>query len=135
MLPIVEINRLESSLNYGCFGVLRINKQVFCVTLEPPNFENMRNISAIPAGQYICGKIKSAKYGETFEVRHVPNRSNILFHAGNLVAHTEGCIILAQHYGKLRGNRAVLNSGATFRAFLGKFLGDDEFSLTISEHY
>ena len=131
--PVVELIRLENSHQYGTFGVLKIGKQVFCVTLEPPNFDNMRNTSCIPTGQYLCSRIESPNFGETYEVRHVPNRSHILFHAGNWVRNTEGCILLAQHYGKLQGNRAVLNSGATFRRFLSD-LGDyDTFSLTIRE--
>ena len=133
--PVVELIRLENSHQYGTFGVLKIGKQVFCVTLEPPNFDNMRNTSCIPAGQYLCSRIESPNFGETYEVRHVPNRSHILFHAGNWVRNTEGCILLAQHYGKLQGNRAVLNSGATFRRFLSE-LGDyDTFSLTIREAF
>jgi hypothetical protein len=135
MLPVVDLVRLETNLNYGTFGVLRIQKEVFCVTLEPPSFQNMKNLSCIPAGQYKCGRVQTVKIGETFEVRHVPNRFNILFHAGNLVIDTEGCILLAQHYGKLKGNRAVLNSGATFKGFMGAMLGYDEFCLTIKEEF
>jgi len=135
MLPIVEIIRLESNLQYGCFGKMRINKEVFCDTLEPPNFQNMQNMSCIPAGQYLCSKVTSPRFGATYEVRHVPNRANILFHAGNLVKDTEGCILLAQYSGKLRGDRAVLNSGATFKAFMAAMRGHDTFHLTVRECY
>lgn len=133
--PVVELIRLENSHQYGTFGALKIGKQVFCVTLEPPNFDNMKNTSCIPAGQYLCSKIESPNFSETYEVRHVPNRSHILFHAGNWVRNTEGCILLAQHYGKLQGDRAVLNSGATFRRFLAELADYDTFSLTIREAF
>ena len=133
MNPCVEIIRLETCLSYGTFGALRIQKEVFCVTLEPPCFENMQNMSCIPAGQYRCVRVQSHKYGETFEVHHVPNRSGILFHAGNMVTDTEGCILLAQHYGKLRGDRAVLNSGTTFKEFMNRMQGYNIFILTIKE--
>ena len=135
MNPIVEILRIETCLSYGTFGILRIQKEAFCVTLEPPNFGNMQNVSCIPAGQYKCNRFRSAKFGDTFEIAHVPNRSGILFHAGNAVKETEGCVLLAQYFGKLRGDRAVLNSGLTFKMFMDRMAGVDSFSLTVAEHF
>ena len=134
-MKVIEIIRLENNHHFGVFGVLRVQKEVFCVTLEPPDFNNAKNISCIPAGQYVCCRVKSPRFGNTFEVRHVPDRSKILFHAGNTVSDTEGCILLASGYGKLKGNRAVLNSGATFNLFLSQMQGLDEFGLTIREAY
>ena len=134
MIPVVELIRLEEG-DQGTFGVLRIQKEVFCVTLEPPDMENEQNISSIPAQQYICRRVNSPKYGETFEVKGVPARGNVLFHAGNVVEHTKGCILLAQHYGKLRGERAVLNSGDTFKDFMATLEGEESFRLTIKEEY
>ena len=135
MTPIVEIIRLEESFRWGTFGVLKLNKQVFCVTLEPPDVENTKNISSIPAQQYMCWRITSPTYGETFQVKDVPNRDYILFHAGNFVGDTKGCILLAEKFGKLKHNRGVLNSGKTFSIFL-KIMNDHEsFNLTIKEIY
>jgi len=135
MLPVVELIRLEEHESFGTFGILRINKHLFCVTLEPPDRENVKNISSIPAQQYICYGHKSPKYGNTFEVKHVPGRDHVLFHAGNVVEHTKGCIILAEHLGKLKGRRAVLNSGSTFKSFMSIMKNIKFFSLTIIEHY
>lgn len=135
MLPIVELIRLEEHDPYGTFGVLKLNKSVFCVTLEPPDRENVRNISNIPAQQYICYRHMSPTFGETFRVTHVPGRDNILFHPGNLVENTEGCILLAQHFGKLKGNRAILNSGDTFSNFMRIMKDIKFFHLTIREEY
>ena len=134
MIPIVELIRLEES-SEGTFGVLKIQKEVFCVTLEPPDNENIKNISSIPAQQYICECINSPKFGITFEIKNVPGRNNVLFHAGNIVEDTEGCIILAQYFGKLRGNRAILNSGNTFKSFLQIMKDYDSFKLTIKEEF
>lgn len=131
--PVVELIRLENSHQYGTFGVLKVQKEVLCVTLEPPFLWNARNISCIPTGQYLCSKIKSPKFGDTYEVRHVPDRYNVLFHAGNRVKDTEGCILLAQHFGKLHGDRAALNSGETFKAFLNVMKQHYTFHLTIRE--
>lgn len=134
MLPIVELVRLEES-DAGTFGILKINKEVFCVTLEPKDEENKQDISSIPAQQYICTRYSSAKYPDTFEVSGVPNRSFVLFHSGNTIVDTQGCILLAQHWGKLRGERAVLNSGNTFNRFLAVMKKFDMFHLTIREVY
>ena len=135
MKPIVELIRLEERYRYGTFGILRLNKEVFCVTLEPPDIENERYISSIPAQQYMCCRINSPDHGETFEVAHVPNRSGILFHPGNRLRDTQGCIILGQYWSKLYGDRAVLNSGNTFKVFMAVLKGINKFHLTIKEVY
>ena len=132
-MKIVEIIRLETGES-GTLSILRIDKQVFCVTLEPPDRLNERNTSSIPAGQYICSPYESPTHGGTFEVTNVPGRSAILLHAGNIVDHTEGCIMLGETFGKLKGNRAILNSGNTFRRFLAE-MGRTPFHLTIYERY
>lgn len=134
-IPVVELPRLEEHNSFGTFGVMKINKSVFCVTLEPPDKLNKPFVSSIPAQQYMCVRIKSPKYGETFKVMNVPGRNHVEFHAGNDIDDTEGCIILAEHFGKLKGNRAVLNSGRTFRNFMSVMEGIKFFHLTIQEHY
>jgi len=133
--PILELIRLETSPEWGTFGVLKLAKALFCVTLEPPWRMNRPNASNIPAGQYLCKRFHSAKFGQTFMVLDVPARDYILFHAGNTDDDTRGCIVLAEYVGKLKGNRAVLNSGATFNRFMGALLGYDEAHLTITEYY
>jgi hypothetical protein len=115
---ILELIRLEENEFYGTFGVLRIDKEVFCVTLEPSDQENAPFISSIPCQQYRCVRHNSPKYGKTFRVDKVPGRDNILFHRGNTLDDTAGCIILAEYWGKLTGDRAVLNSGNTFDNFM-----------------
>ena len=134
LIPTVRLIRLEES-NQGTFGALLICSQVFCVTLEPSDELNERNISSIPAQQYHCVRIISPQFGETFEIIEVPGRSHVLFHAGNRRKDTEGCVILAQYFGNLRNNRAVLNSGATFRKFMEIMKDVDKFLLTIKECY
>lgn len=135
MIPIIEIIRLEENFRYGTFGVMKINKEVFCVTLEPRDEENVQSISSIPAQQYLCKRIISPKYSECFEIQNVPGRTHILIHAGNVVEHTEGCVIVAEHYGKLQENRAVLNSGNTYKKFMALLEGHDELHLTLKEVY
>ena len=135
MIPIIELIRLEEHNSFGTFGAWRINKSVFCVTLEPPDRLNKPFVSSIPAQQYICKRIKSPKHGETFRVMNVPDRSNINLHAGCDMEDTEGCILLGQAWDKFKGNRALLNSGNTFRNFMQIMEGVKFFHLTIFERY
>jgi hypothetical protein len=135
MIPFVEILRVEESEKYGTFGILRINGEIFCVTLERADIENKPSVSSIPAQQYHCKKRQTTGHGETYEVQNVPDRTAILFHAGNTMDHSEGCILLGEKFGKLKGNRAVLNSGNTFKAFLEYMKDYPEFKLTIKEVY
>lgn len=135
MKLILELIRLEEDERFGTFGVLKVQKEVFCVTLEPSDKLNAPNVSSIPPQQYTLKRVVSPKFGDTFEVTNVPGRSAVLIHAGNVVGHTQGCIILGQHFGKMKEDRAVLNSGATFEAFMGIMAGQESAHLTIKEVY
>ncbi len=135
LIPIIELIRLEESFQYGTFGVLKFNKSVFCVTLEPPDVWNAKNMSSIPAQQYMCWRIVSPTFGETFEIKDVPGRTNVLFHAGNISENTKGCVIIAEYFGKLGKNRGILNSGATFTKFMNRLHDYKAFHLTIKEVY
>jgi hypothetical protein len=134
MTPVLELIRLEET-DAGTLGVLKVNKEVFCATLEPGDFENAENRSSIPAQQYLCRRVRSPRFGKTFQVVGVPGRSDILFHAGNTADDTAGCILLGEHFGKLSGHRAVLNSGKTFVQFVGMLEGNPYLHLTIREVY
>jgi len=133
--PVVELGRIEEHEDFGTFGFLRIDKQAFCVTLEPPDRENAVNRSSIPAQQYLCFRYRSPTFGWTFRIAHVPGRTAVLFHPGNTVEDTTACIILGRKWGTLGQNRAVLNSGATFAGFMEVMRGVDAFHLTINEYY
>ncbi len=141
-MPVVELIRLEENYEHGTFGILKINKEVFCFTLEPRDEENKRDISSIPAQQYICeiratglSSIMRLGFAKTFEVLNVPGRTNIKIHPGNFDEDTEGCILLGSSVGKLRKGRAILNSGNTWKAFMNRMDGINEFHLTIREVY
>lgn len=134
LLPSVEIVRLEENDPLGTFGALKINKELFCLTLEPPDRFNQRSISSIPSQQYLCELHPSPKFGETFIVRDVPLRSLVLFHKGNWASDTEGCVILGSSLLKLKNEvsrRGVGNSGATFGAFMEVLRPYGQFKLTI----
>lgn len=134
----LKILRIERSLG-GTFGVLLLNNRAFCVTLELPWAGNQPQISCIPTGRYICKRRKSSLvatitkglWDNTFEVTGVPGRTAVLLHAGNTVIDTHGCILVAQYFGKLRGDRAVLNSGITFHEFMTITRNIEQFPLVI----
>ena len=127
----VDLIRVEQSSD-GTFGVLLINGSAFCVTLEPEDRGNAVGISCIPPGRYTCDIVESPKWGHTYTLINVPGRRYIRIHPGNVEDDTQGCIILAQHFGKLRGKRAVLNSGITHKEFM-RIMNNERFTLVITE--
>jgi len=112
----------------GTFGVMVIGAEPFCVTLEPYLHQ------IIPAAQYIAKPFDSPKFGSVYLLRDVVGRSFIELHAGNRDDNTSGCILLAQYFGKLFGDLAVLNSGATYKRFL-KAMDGDKLLLTIRDAF
>lgn len=80
--------------NHVTLGVLIIdNKHSPIYTLEPPWRDNERDISCIPQGKYRLAPYNSAKYPDVWEVKDVPGRTAILFHIGNYLKDTRGCIL------------------------------------------
>lgn len=63
-------------------------------TLEQPWRGNARRVSCIPAGEYLCEMVVSPRFGRVYGVTGVPERSHILFHAGNTAVDTQGCILV-----------------------------------------
>jgi hypothetical protein len=128
--------RLHESQPNGTLGALLISSIPFCVTLEPPDLLNKKNVSCIPGPQtYLCRRKESPSYGDTFEVTDVPDRSHVLFHPGNRKRDTEGCIIVAEAWWKLTGTAdeiKVKNSWKTFDRFMWMMEGIDEFWLNIA---
>jgi hypothetical protein len=122
--------RLEMTVQ-GTLGVLLIDKEIFCFTLEPDaNDEDPR----IPAGSYLCKRFKGNKWKNTFEIV-VAGHTAVLFHSGNTEEATKMCVLLGATTGKLKGQRAVLNSGDTFERFLFRTIGINEFQLVIEDSY
>ena len=117
----------------GTFGGLLHKRVPFALTLEREWKDNQPNISCIPVGEYECKRVKSPKFGNTFEVTNVPGRSHILFHKGNLQDDSYGCILVGGQYGNLRGKPGVLASRKGFSEFLEELAGVDFFQLTIIE--
>lgn len=129
----VDIIRVHSS-RAGTFGVLNIEGMPIAVTGEQDWEENKRNVSCIPAGQYLCKRVDSPKFGDTFEVLDVPGRTYILFHSGNLpLEDSQGCILVAEQFEPLNGKPAVLSSRKGYGEFMERLKGINTFVLNIIE--
>lgn len=88
------LNRFYSDFFITRGALVQDNGRVLCHTLELPWKNNQRNISCIPAGKYDVIKVESPKFGSCFYVKDVPDRDAILFHSGNSIKDTRGCIIV-----------------------------------------
>lgn len=80
------------------------------LTLELPDRGNIEKESCIPEGFYQGISYSSKKFKKAFLITNVPNRDNILIHAGNTTKDTTGCILVGLQYGTLHNKPAVLNS-------------------------
>ena len=99
----------------------------FAVTVERPWLDNQKSVSCIPAGQYACQRVQSPKFGDTFEVQNVPNRTAILFHKGNITDDTHGCILVGEQFGTVNGVPGVLASAQGFAEFMRRLAGEPSF--------
>ena len=120
----ITLKRIAQS-EKGTFGVLIKDDVPLCVTCEDPWNNNATNISCIPAGEYDCTPHNGAKYSDTWILNKVPNRSAILFHAGNSIQDTQGCILVGRSFNShtIRDSRNALD-------YLRTVLSD-EFTLKI----
>ncbi len=112
-------------------GVLIHDDKIIALTLENPWRDNTPNLSCIPIGTYLCKRVNSPRFKETFEVTGVDGRTHILFHSGNTESQTKGCILLGNKFGELFDEPAVLSSNATMKVFMGKTKFIDSFSLKV----
>lgn len=100
------------------------------MTLERPYLDNKPFVSCVPDGEYIIKPVKSDKFGHTYFLESLDlenglpvvglsegKRTHILFHSGNTIDDSTGCIILGKSCGVIEGKRAVLNSRNAVREF------------------
>lgn len=113
-------------------------------TVEEEWQDNLPFISCIPADTYICKRVQSPKFGNTFEVMDVPGRTHVLFHALNTEEGTQGCIGVTRRLGVLRvrdedsrqmvHKLAGLSSRVAFKAWLATMEGVDTFRLHVVDY-
>lgn len=132
MLPVVTIHR-EYRINCTLGTLLMPNGKIL-KTMERPWLCNLRNRSCIPEGEYLCRwlpRSASGKYKRVWIVEGVTGRSGVLFHVGNLVRNTRGCILPGLRHGHLNGFDAVLASGSGLSAMRRQLSGSN-FKLIIT---
>ena len=136
-MKLIYISRIFGSDEQGTAGVM-YTEGFSCYTLELPWKRNTKNISCIPEGVYKCSFKHSPKFGPVYQVEDVPGRTHILLHAGNWAGDTqrgflsdvEGCILLGDNLGELKGQRALINSRKALNRFLA-FANSEDFALCI----
>ena len=79
-------------------GQLFLNGEKMCDTLELPWKDNQKNISCIPEGDYKV-RLRLARESATRDYLHllikdVPNRKYVLFHRGNTISDSRGCVLI-----------------------------------------
>jgi len=129
--PHIQIIRIEDAFPEGMFGNLLISSRYFCVTLEPPEFDNKKNFACILAGQYECKRVLSPTAGPTFEICNIPNRDHVLFHRLNVARQTKACVGLGEYI--VRDEAAIRNSKNAFDKFMEVMKPYETFRLTIKE--
>lgn len=95
MIEFVLIRRsYEVKQTLGTLLLLDESKTLFsCRTLELPWLNNQQDISCIPAGRYPLVWEYSSKFNRRlWELKQVPNRSEIKFHVANYHRELNGCI-------------------------------------------
>jgi len=108
-----------------------------CLTLELPWLANQRSVSCIPPGSYIVAPRDGVAVGsrvapyQHFHVLDVPGRDWILFHAGNTVKDSRGCILVGGSIAHRPGGLWLSNSRETLRAMVGA-VGAGRFQLRIT---
>lgn len=116
----------------GTFGVLFDEDIPFCLTLEREWRNNEKNVSCIPGGLYLCKRVQSPKFGDTFKVLHVSGRSDILFHKGNIEDDSHGCILVGEQYHKYKGKISIKASRQGFAEFKKRTKDLEFFKLEIT---
>ncbi len=125
---------------YGLFGLLTTNDGQTFYTLERPYLSNKKNISAIPPGEYSLVTHTSGKHGKTaaivnedLNVHHYSQssgRSYILFHTGNILRETDGCVMPGLDIGIVHDKLGVISSARAMYKLRECFKTDSQLIIT-----
>lgn len=94
----ITLKRLTLNSISPTYGVLFNQSTPLCLTLERPWLNDQTDVSCIPAGTYQCIPHNTPAKPDCWEITGVPGRSAILFHAGNTIADSEGCILVGTQF-------------------------------------
>ena len=111
----------------GTLGVIDLAGDRF-YTIERPWLDNAPNISCIPEGSYLTGWRDSPRFGETWHVKDVEDRTWILIHAANYPKDVQGCIGLGTG---LMADRVAVSNSRKAVAHFEKLTRDLEWRLIV----
>lgn len=97
------------------------NMDFQCFFLELPDFDNQKNISCIPEGEYLLELYNSPSRGCLVpQYVDVPNRTYIQIHAGNFTRQIKGCQLIGDgvKWIDCDGVPDVTNSESTFKKLM-----------------
>lgn len=117
----------------GTFGVFLADHNLpFALCLERKWLNNKPQESCVPPSEdYRCKRVISPTFGETFQIINVKDRSHILFHKGNYMYDSKGCVLVGERFDPVSKGYGITNSGEGFAEFMGRLKGVDEFRLRI----
>lgn len=141
MIHATLIRRIES--NHGTFStfITDADSERIWYCAEPPNRNNARDKSCIPAGRYIVVHHLSPTKGNCLKILDVPGRTAILFHIGNFAgdeelgfkSDTDGCVLPGLSLGWLDNQAVVKDSAVAFRQ-IKQLVPDDGMILDIIDY-
>lgn len=133
-----ELLRISKDLTNPQRGILILDGEPLLASLELPWKNNQQQVSCIPEGEYSCNRVLNrtttggSHLNVTFEVKDVPGRSGILFHPGNTVEDTKGCILLGESFDSWGNIFAIIHSRTGFKKFINLVGKEEQISLKVS---
>jgi hypothetical protein len=118
--------------DFGTFGEFSMPDGMTLYTVERPWLGNQVKVSCIPVGSYVCKPRYYNRGGyKAVEVCDVRGRTYILFHRGNFVRNSRGCILI--NSGIQSGDVGLCGelggSGRAFDAFMDVYGGGFDLSI------
>lgn len=128
--PDIVLERF-AYLPEATLGKLTIRDDVFYIA-ERPWRGNKKGVSCIPKDTYTCKAYTSKRFGETFEITGVPNRTHILFHVGNFPEKdSDGCLLVGSLL--MAGKPAVSSSKNAMNKFREVLQDVESFDIKIKD--
>jgi len=129
----LDIYRLKDhGQDHGTFSRWTIDGLPFCMGVELPWRNNEPDVSCIPAGTYYAGLIESGKHGTVYELRGVPQRTDIQIHSANFASQLKGCLAPGKKIDTFKGGkRGVTFSKVTLGMLMERMGRDEEIQVCV----